>query len=134
MQSGKRLTLKDYFAKHTRTHKNHKNTTMTYCNTSKSSCLISPPGKAGTYKQPLNYLANCACYHWSLGREAAQYQFPTNKWGTFLVSKIIKATLITVNIEHRTQPPKDSKTILYRKLFENRQCSFRETEFQFLEN
>jgi hypothetical protein len=26
MQSGKRLTLKDYFAKHTRTHKNHKNT------------------------------------------------------------------------------------------------------------
>ena len=23
MQSGKRLTLKDYFAKHTRTHKNH---------------------------------------------------------------------------------------------------------------
>ena len=26
MQSGKRLTLKDYFAKHTRTHKNHKDT------------------------------------------------------------------------------------------------------------
>jgi hypothetical protein len=25
MQSGKRLTLKNYFAKHTRTHKNHKN-------------------------------------------------------------------------------------------------------------
>ena len=25
MQSGKRLTLKDYFAEHTRTHKNHKN-------------------------------------------------------------------------------------------------------------
>ena len=25
MQSGKRLTLKDYFSKHTRTHKNHKN-------------------------------------------------------------------------------------------------------------
>ena len=36
MQSGKRLTLKDYFAKHTRTHKNHKNTNVelllsTYC-------------------------------------------------------------------------------------------------------
>ena len=28
MQSGKRLTLKDYFAKHTRTHKNHKNTNV----------------------------------------------------------------------------------------------------------
>jgi hypothetical protein len=28
MQSGKRLTLKDYFAKHNRTHKNHKNTNV----------------------------------------------------------------------------------------------------------
>ena len=28
MQSGKRLTLKDYFTKHTRTHKNHKNTNV----------------------------------------------------------------------------------------------------------
>jgi hypothetical protein len=28
MQSGKRLTLKDYFAKHTRTHKNRKNTNV----------------------------------------------------------------------------------------------------------
>ena len=28
MKSGKRLTLKDYFAKHTRTHKNHKNTNV----------------------------------------------------------------------------------------------------------
>jgi hypothetical protein len=28
MQSGKRLTLKDDFAKHTRTHKNHKNTNV----------------------------------------------------------------------------------------------------------
>jgi hypothetical protein len=28
MQWGKRLTLKDYFAKHTRTHKNHKNTNV----------------------------------------------------------------------------------------------------------
>ena len=28
MQSGKRLTLKDYFAKHTRSHKNHKNTNV----------------------------------------------------------------------------------------------------------
>jgi hypothetical protein len=28
MQSGKRLTLKDYFAKHTRTHKNQKNTNV----------------------------------------------------------------------------------------------------------
>ena len=28
MQSGKRLTLKDYFAKHTRTLKNHKNTNV----------------------------------------------------------------------------------------------------------
>ena len=28
MQSGKRLTLKDYFAKYTRTHKNHKNTNV----------------------------------------------------------------------------------------------------------
>jgi hypothetical protein len=28
MQSGKRLILKDYFAKHTRTHKNHKNTNV----------------------------------------------------------------------------------------------------------
>ena len=28
MQSIKRLTLKDYFAKHTRTHKNHKNTNV----------------------------------------------------------------------------------------------------------
>jgi hypothetical protein len=28
MQSGKRLTLKDYLAKHTRTHKNHKNTNV----------------------------------------------------------------------------------------------------------
>jgi hypothetical protein len=26
MQTGERVTLKDYFAKHTRTHKNHKNT------------------------------------------------------------------------------------------------------------
>ena len=30
MQSGKRLTLKDYFAKHTRTHKNHKNTNVEF--------------------------------------------------------------------------------------------------------
>jgi hypothetical protein len=28
MQSGKRLTSKDYFAKHSRTHKNHKNTNV----------------------------------------------------------------------------------------------------------
>ena len=28
MQSGKRLTLKDYFEKHTRAHKNHKNTNV----------------------------------------------------------------------------------------------------------
>jgi hypothetical protein len=28
MQLGKRLTLKDYFAKHARTHKNHKNTNV----------------------------------------------------------------------------------------------------------
>jgi hypothetical protein len=28
MQSGKRLTLKDYFAKHTRTHRNRKNTNV----------------------------------------------------------------------------------------------------------
>ena len=28
MQTGKRLTLKDYFPKHTRTHKNHKNTNV----------------------------------------------------------------------------------------------------------
>jgi hypothetical protein len=28
MQLGKRLTLKDYFAKHTRTHKNNKNTNV----------------------------------------------------------------------------------------------------------
>ena len=28
MQSGKRLTSKDYFAKHARTHKNHKSTNV----------------------------------------------------------------------------------------------------------
>jgi hypothetical protein len=37
MQSGKRLTLKDYFAKHTRTHTNHKNTKKNcYCQLSSS--------------------------------------------------------------------------------------------------
>jgi hypothetical protein len=38
MQSGKRLTLKDYFAKHTRTHKNHKNTNVELL---LSSCQLS---------------------------------------------------------------------------------------------
>ena len=40
MQSGKRLTLKDYFAKHTRTHKNHKNTKMLNCYCQLSSSVI----------------------------------------------------------------------------------------------
>ena len=43
MQSGKRLTLKDYFAKHTHTHKNHKNTNvelLQYCQLSLSSSFI----------------------------------------------------------------------------------------------
>jgi hypothetical protein len=38
MQSGKHLTLKDYFAKHTRTHKNHKNTNIELLLT---SCQLS---------------------------------------------------------------------------------------------
>ena len=40
MQSGKRLTLKDYFAKHTRTHKNHKNTNVELL-LSTQSCQLS---------------------------------------------------------------------------------------------
>jgi hypothetical protein len=40
MQSGKRLTLKDYFAKHTRTHKNHKNIQMLNCYCQLSSSVI----------------------------------------------------------------------------------------------
>ena len=40
MQSGKRLTLKDYFAKHTRTHKNHKNTNVELLLSTLSSSVI----------------------------------------------------------------------------------------------
>jgi hypothetical protein len=51
MQSGKRLTLKDYFAKHTRTHKNHKNTNVQLSSSvifrqygvSQSECKIDRP-------------------------------------------------------------------------------------------
>jgi hypothetical protein len=64
-------------------------------------------------------------------REAAQYQFPTNKWGTFLVSEIIKATLITVNIEQRTQPPKDSKTILFESCLKIASVVFEKLNFSF---
>jgi hypothetical protein len=40
MQSGKRLTLKDYFAKLTRTHENHKNTNMLNCYCQLSNSVI----------------------------------------------------------------------------------------------
>jgi hypothetical protein len=41
MQSGKRRTLKDYFAKHTRTHENRKtNTNMLNCYCQLSSSVI----------------------------------------------------------------------------------------------
>ena len=41
MQTGKRLTLKDYFGKHTRTHKNHKNTNVELFILSTSDCQLS---------------------------------------------------------------------------------------------
>ena len=51
MQSGKRLTSKDYFAKHSRTHKNHKNTNVELSSSvifrqygvSQSECKIDRP-------------------------------------------------------------------------------------------
>ena len=44
MQSGKRLTLKDYFAKHTRTHKNHKNTNVVLSTQLSSSVIFRQYG------------------------------------------------------------------------------------------
>jgi hypothetical protein len=38
--------------------------TMTYFNTTKSSRLISRPGKAGSYKQPLNLSSVFKTYVW----------------------------------------------------------------------
>ena len=40
MQSGKRLTSKDYFAKHSRTHKNHKNTNVELLILSTVNCQV----------------------------------------------------------------------------------------------
>jgi hypothetical protein len=40
MQSGKRLTLKYYFAKHSRTHENHKNTNVELLILSTVNCQV----------------------------------------------------------------------------------------------
>ena len=40
MQLGKRLTSKDYFAKHSRTHKNHKNTNVELLILSNVNCQV----------------------------------------------------------------------------------------------
>ena len=56
MQSGKRLTSKDYFAKHSRTHKNHKKATCKPWNGESRNGRVSvkagtPPGTPGTHPE-----------------------------------------------------------------------------------
>ena len=69
MQSGKRLTLKDYFAKHTRTHKNHKNTNV--------ELLLS------TVKLTIKLLLSTVIFRSRVGLIQVQYKLTISASGTF---------------------------------------------------